>query len=133
MASRSSSLIFSNSARRVAISGGISPPANSAWRVARRPMVDFTCDDDTVADLRRHLEKSPAMIYIVDRDKKPLLDELGVDYGECWLGLTVLPKQRSFEAARKQAVAKLRQIIVLREKACEDIKAALRCMPQEAQ
>ena len=73
----------------------------------------------------RESRKRASLVTIYPTGLEPVLLEMGLSVGKCWLGLSVLPDQEHFNAAKREAVENIRAIADLREQACAEMTLAL--------
>lgn len=89
------------------------------------PLIHWTC---TVHDRKRlndSIRQHAALVYVVDEDKEPLLDDdLRARSRRGPAGLTVLPDAATFGKAKDAVVMGLRRIAELREQAFTEIENA---------
>ena len=71
----------------------------------------------TEEDLRKEITRHPCLVHIVDEDKRFLLGDLADRSQKCPWGISVLPDQRSFDVAKRNAIANLNRIADLRDEA----------------
>ena len=103
-----------------------------AREVGVLPMLCGYASGDTAEEVQRPIRERPALVWIVDKEKKGLLGELAARSQPCHWGLSVIPDQETFEIAKRLAAASLRQIANLRDQAFDEIEAVVSPEPAKA-
>jgi hypothetical protein len=88
----------------------------------------WTCELYTTEDLQKATGSYPALVYLVDEDKRSLLGRFAESSAVCPWGILVVPDDATFREAQAAAVRNLETIADLRDRAVAEIAHALDAM-----